>query len=83
MFKRKVLPQLTAEYDRSYIVDSGTIKISVLRRSGYRILHRPYFAMNDSTYDKWQLNPHRKTGVDAANIDAPAMSFKEYLELFK
>ena len=83
MFKRKVLPQLPAEYDRNYIVDSGTIKLSVLRRSGYRILHRPYFAMKDSTHDKWQLNPHQKTGVDAANTDAPAMNFKEYLKLFE
>ena len=41
----KVLPSLSQDYDKNYIVDADTISRSVLRRSGYVMLHRPYFAM--------------------------------------
>ncbi len=79
----KVLPSLSQDYDKNYIVDADTISRSVLRRSGYVILHRPYFAMTGSTHEKWQLNPHRKRGVDAAKIVDDSISFDEYLKMFE
>lgn len=81
--KPKILPQLSKEYDKYYVVDASTVKCAILRRSGYKILHRPYFAMKNSTHEKWQLNPHTKTGIDAAQNDAKAIPFKEFLRLFE
>lgn len=78
----KLLPALNEEFDRNIVVDSDTIDSSLLSDSGYRILHRPYFAMKDSTHGKWTLNPHKKTGVDAAKNDDPSMAFIDFLELF-
>ena len=78
----RVLPPLPAEFDRNCYVDSDTIKTEMLDRSGYGILHRPYFAMKGSTHAVWTLNPHRKSGVDAAPANEPGISFQEFLELF-
>lgn len=46
MPKRRILPQLPDEFDKEYVVDVDTMtdrSFSLLRRSGYVILHRPYF----------------------------------------
>lgn len=80
---KKTLQTLLKEYDKYYVVDASTVKSAILRRSGYKILHRPYFAMKNSTHEKWQLNPHTKLGIDAAEIDAKAMPFKEFLKMFE
>ncbi len=79
---RRILPSLPEEYNRKYVVDSDTIDSGLLDRSGYRILHRPYFAMQGSTHSKWTINPHTKGGVDAAKDEEASISFMEYLELF-
>ena len=81
--KPKILPALSKRYDKYYVVNTSTVKSAVLRRSGYKILHRPYFAMKNSTYEKWQLNPHTKIGIDAAQTDAKEIPFKEFLKLFE
>ena len=39
--------------------------------------------MNGSTHEAYSLNPHTKSGVDAAPDEAETISFEEYLELFK
>ncbi len=79
---RKILPELPENFNKNYTVDADTIPVLLLRRSGYTVLHRPCFAMQNSTHGKWQLNPHLKSGVDAAPIDAPSVSFAEFAELF-
>ena len=78
----KILPELPEDFNKNYTVDADTIPLPLLRRSGYTVLHRPYFAMQNSTHGKWQLNSHLKSGVDAAPIDAPSVSFSEFAELF-
>ena len=86
MLERKTLPQLPDEFDKEYVVDVDTMtdrSFSLLRRSGYVILHRPYFAMCGSTHKKYTLNPHTKQGVDAAEAGRAAISFCEFLELFE
>ena len=39
--------------------------------------------MKGSTHEAYSLNPHTRSGVDAAPVDAETISFEEYLELFK
>lgn len=80
---KKTLPALSEEYNKYYVVDSSTVKYAILRRSGYVILHRPYFSMRNSTHEKWQLNPHTKKGIDATEYDAKSMPFCEFLKIFE
>lgn len=77
----KILPSLTEEFDRYYFVDSQTISEKSLDYSGYRVSHRPYFAMMNSTHDKWQLNPYTKAGIDAAGNSDPSITFDEYVDM--
>ena len=81
-FGKRVLPALTEKYNRDYVVDCDTIDSSLLLRSGYRIMHRPYFSMINSTHESWTLNPCTKVGVDAAKINEDCITFNEFLELF-
>ena len=80
--KPRVLPKLPEQYDRDYVVDSDTVNVKMLTRSGYEIKHCPYFHMNGRTHDKWRLNPHRQTGTDAARSDAESIAFIDFLGLF-
>lgn len=68
-----------------YVVDAATINIRLLRDLGYTIIHRPHLSLTAGvhTRKKWMLCPDRKTGVDAAEAGAKAMSFDEYLDLFE
>ena len=82
----RILPPLPEEFDKPYVVDVCTMtdhSFFILDRSGYEILHRPYFAMMGSTHSKYTLNPHTKYGVDAAKVDSESISFDEFLELFE
>lgn len=67
-----------------YVVDAATINIPLLRDLGYTIIHRPHLSLTVGvhTRKKWMLCPDRKTGVDAAEAEAKAMSFDEYINLF-
>ncbi len=78
----RILPQLNEKHNRYYAVSADTIEESILDRSGYRILHRPYFAMCESTHSVWSLNPHTRYGVDAAKKDAEVIDFCGFLKLF-
>ena len=80
---KPVLPALPESHDKRYYVRTDTIDFDTLHRSGYQLLHRPYFAMKGSTHEAYSLNPHTKYGVDAAPDEAEIISFDEYLELFK
>lgn len=78
----RILPALGEEYDKNYVVKTDNIDVELLDHSGYRVLHRPYFAMQSSTHGLWQLNPHTKSGADAARKDSEAIDFCDYLDLF-
>ena len=78
----RILPALGEEYDKNYVVKTDNIDVELLDHSGYRVFHRPYFAMQNSTHGLWQLNPHTKSGVDAARKDSEAIDFCDYLDLF-
>ena len=82
-FGVRILPSLSEEFDRDFVVDKDSIDGVLLANSGYWITHRPYFAMKGFTHTKYTLNPHTKIGRDAARCDETAISFQEYLELFE
>jgi len=77
----RILPSLSKEYDRDYVVDRDSVDGVLLENSGYEITHRPYFGMKGYTHTKYTLNPHTKTGMDAARCDETSISFQEYLKL--
>lgn len=79
--KSAYIPDFSEEFDRKYCVITKTIPILMVYRSGYTVLHRPYFAMMGCTHDVSTINPHKKCVVDAAKIDAPYITFYEFAEL--
>ena len=79
----EILPKLDESHNIDYIVNNITDEnVKILEASGYRMIHRPHFAMRGSTHSKWILNPYNKSGVDAAKDDDNAISFHEFLNLF-
>ena len=83
LLRCRLLPPLEKEYDCDFVIPSGEVDRELLRRSGYGILHRPYFAMRGYTHDLWTINPHKKSGTDAAPKDAKPTSFQAFLRLFE
>ena len=67
-----------------YVVDADSINKQKLRDLGYTIYHRPHFSLVEGvhTRKKWTLCPSQKTGTDAAEVSAEAMSFDEYYKTF-
>ena len=82
IFGKPVLPALGEEYDRNYIIPAEEVDMYLLSRSGYRCLHRPYFAMKGSSHDLFTINPHTKYIVDAGKEDEEITSFNDFLKLF-
>lgn len=78
----KRLPELTEEYDRCFALDYDDKAILTLKTSKYDFIHTPGFAMKGLTRSKLLVNPHKKYAVDAAKINAPTMTFDEFLKLF-
>lgn len=78
----KRLPELTEEYDRCFALDYDDKAILTLKTSKYDFIHTPGFAMKGLTRSKLLVNPHKKYAVDAAKIDAPTITFDEFLKLF-
>ena len=76
------LPKLPEEYDVCYVVDYDEKALSALKLSRYNFVHTPGFAMKGLTRSKLLINPHRKYVADAAKIDAPTITFDEFLKLF-
>ena len=78
----KRLPELSEEYDRCFALHYDERAIMTLKTSKYDFIHTPGFAMKGLTRSKLLVNPHKKYAVDAAKIDAPTMTFDEFLKLF-
>ncbi len=82
----QILPPLPDEFDKGYAVDADTLtdeSKKVLRQSGYRFMHVPYFSMYGKTHQKYTINPHEKSLIDSAGIDSEAISFDDFLKLFE
>ena len=78
----KRLPELSEEYDRCFALDYYDKAILTLKTSKYDFIHTPGFSMKGLTRSKLLVNPHKKYVVDAAKIDAPTITFDEFLKLF-
>ena len=78
----KRLPELSEEYDRCFVLDYDEKTILTFKTSKYDFIHTPGFAMKGLTRSKLLINPHKKYVVDAAKIDAPTITFDEFLKLF-
>ena len=79
--KSAKLPPFSEEYDREYYVITRTIPIHTILNSGYKVLHRPYFAMSGSTHELCTINPYKKSVVDAAKVDVQVITFPEFIRL--
>lgn len=82
----QILPPLPDEFDKGYAVDADTLtdeSKKVLRQSGYIFIHTPYFSMYGQTHQKYTINPHEKSLIDAAEINSEAISFDDFLKLFE
>jgi len=79
----RILPLLPADFKIYYPVAREGIDFDLLKRSGYVLMHRPYFAMRGYTHQAVLLNPCSKMGVDAAPDDETPITFEEYLGLFE
>ncbi len=79
----KRLPELSEAHDRCYVLDYDEKTILALKMSRYEFVHTPAFAMKGFTRSKLLINPHQKYAVDAAKIDAPTITFDEFLKLFE
>ena len=79
--KSAYLTDFSEEFDKEYCVVTKTIPVPMIYRSGYTVLHRPYFAMRGCTHDVSTINPYKKSVIDAAKIDAPYITFYEFAEL--
>ena len=78
----EILPSLSEEYNKGYYISADEIDRNMIIKSGYTILHKPYFAMAGHTHSAWTLNPHTKFGTDAAPVKEEKITFEEYLKLF-
>ena len=80
----RILPRLSDNYNKNYIVDAKTIDKSVLEQSGYTILSSSFMTMMGDRYTrrKWKLNPYSKYAETKAEKELPAISFDKYLKLF-
>lgn len=60
-----LFPKLSEEYNKDYSIRVNDTLAYLLLAAGYKIAHRPAFAMRCSTRLYWTINPHTKCGVDA------------------
>ena len=72
----KLFPKLPEEYNKDYIIRVNDTLEYLLLAAGYKIAHRPAFAMKGSTRLFWTINPHTKCGVDAAKLDKEVILLK-------
>lgn len=66
---KNLYPKLPEEYNKDYIIRVNDTLEYLLLAAGYKIAHRPAFAMKGSTRLCWTINPYTKCGVDAAKIN--------------
>ena len=68
--------------ERVIIVESSKELAKCLEDEGYRIWHKPYFAMPGYTHSKWIVRPDKKEALDAAKNDLKAITAEEFIKTF-
>ena len=66
--------------ERVIIVESSKELAKCLEDEGYRIWHKPYFAMPGYTHSKWTVKPDKKEALDAAKNDLKAITAEEFIK---
>ena len=70
----------TDDTERVIIVESSKELAKRLEDEGYRIWHKPYFAMPGYTHSKWTVKPDKKEALDAAKNDLKAITAEEFIK---
>lgn len=81
-YRKRLILKADKEYDKYYYLSMKDVQIDILLKSGYRYLHRPYFAMQNSTHEMISVNPHQMDAVDAAPVNAVPISWQEFMDRF-
>lgn len=68
--------------ERVIMVESSKELAKYLEDEGYRIRHKPYFAMPGYTHSKWTVKPDKKEALDAAKNDLKAITAEEFIKTF-
>lgn len=68
--------------ERVIIVESSKELAKYLEDEGYRIWHKPYFAMPGYTHSKWTVRPDKKEALDAAKNDLKTITAEEFIKTF-
>ena len=68
--------------ERVIIVESSKELAKCLEDEGYRIWHKPYFAMPGYTHSKWTVKPDKKEALDAAKNNLKAITAEEFIKTF-
>ena len=81
-----ILPTLSVEFDKDFAVTAESINksaLGLLEKSGYKVIHCPYFSMHNETRKRYSINPHKKYVMDAARTDSVEISLESFLKLFE
>lgn len=78
----RLLERPEKDFDREYYLRASDIPTAFMELSGYRLAHRPYFAMKNSTHAICTVNPFRKTLVDAGPIGATLTTWDDFYNAF-
>ena len=68
--------------ERVIIVESSKELAKCLEDEGYRIWHKPYFAMPGYTHSKWTVETDKKEALDAAKEDLESITAEEFIKTF-
>lgn len=78
---KQLLPIVSEEFDKDFIVDADTVNITLLSKNGYTI-HRVSTYTNYGNPAYWTLNPYKRTAIEGAKDTSNAMIFSDYLDQF-
>ena len=63
-----------------YVVEATVETMEFLNKEGYKILHRPYFALKGFTHFYWTIDTEDKSAVDYAKDGKDALTFEEFMK---
>ena len=72
---------ITDDAEKVIVVESSKELAKWLEDEGYRIWHKPWFAMPRYTHSKWTVSPDKIKALDAAKNDSEAITTEEYIRV--
>lgn len=77
-----VLPIVSEEFNKDYIIDADTVNIALLDKNGYTIHRRASTYTDYRIHGYWTLNPYKRTAIEGAKDATNAIIFSDYLAQF-